>query len=394
MSDQSDDSPPSGPNKRYSRNGGARRPKDRLPPESTRLEKVILFLADAIFIVALAFLAWLCVTYFTDPELLPSCICWAYLGLVALLVGLFVDRYLRHERNVYEARLFDRSEVESFIDDSRNVKNYSDLPEEEFETRKEEFETQINQLEKVGPAGWTELKVLLLNQMLVDHLKGVDLVAEARLSLAEIEDYAEDSAYRYDERRAEEWRSLINKAIKDVEEATSDVQKKESGEKLRSNQKALLEHLAYYRKNWAEGSKMVGALMVCSVAAALVLLAAGVLPILYPGEQNLHIYNWAFLGASGALAAGLLALHKSDLPEVGNTEGRQEIRRGVIGTTLGAFAGVLVYAAIKGGLLSGSAFTSQENSISNTLAVFWGIVSGVLFEQVFERIRSKIEFSK
>ena len=390
MTNPSTDAPQPKEGSAYTPQGGARRPKDRLPPELTPWRKAFLIAADIIFIIALLFLVWLCAMSLYNPAILPSCICWPYVALAVLLGTLFVDRFLRHKLSMHDARLVDRSEVETLIVDSHNLQNGAGLPDDEFKSEKEYIEGEIQRLESLGPEGWTELQVLSLSQLRVDHLKIRDLVSEANSSIAEIEDYAEDSAYRYDERRAEEWRNTINPLVNIIED--SDVNDKREGaeKRLRSAQKSLLEHIAYYQKNWAEGSKIIGTLMVRSVLAALVLLAAGVMPIFYPGARQLQFYNWAFLGASGAIAASLLALHNSDLPEVGNTEGKQALRRAVIGATLGVFAGVLVYAAITGGLLKGPVFTNTEKPMSDILPVFWGIVSGIIFERVFERIKSGI----
>ena len=130
-------------------------------------------------------------------------------------------------------------------------------------------------------------------------------------------------------------------------------------------------------------------------------LVMGLVPVLHPsGNGLLGILNWGLLGVSGALTSTMLALRNSDLVEVGNTEGKKEVWRTVLGTALGFVAGVLTFGIFSGGLLSGAAIPSViSNNCCNTgltpsdigLSVVWGVASGLLFERVFERVRGITE---
>ena len=56
------------------------------------------------------------------------------------------------------------------------------------------------------------------------------------------------------------------------------------------------------------------------------------LPLFHPATANddnakvLSVINWGIFGVIGAVTAVLLSLRKSDYVEVGNTEGRKELR--------------------------------------------------------------------
>ncbi len=158
----------------------------------------------------------------------------------------------------------------------------------------------------------------------------------------------------------------------------------------------LLEHIASYNLSWAEGSAIVRGIIRCGVFAIFPLVAMGLLPILHPeGNGNLGVLNWGLLGVSGSLTAVLLSLRKSDLVEVGNTEGKKELWRAVLSTALGLMAGILFYSMIAGGIFSGTALpaiTSEQMELKDTaLSIFWAIAAGYSFEWVLDCVRSSIE---
>ncbi len=140
------------------------------------------------------------------------------------------------------------------------------------------------------------------------------------------------------------------------------------------------------------GYELVRALTVVGVASIPILLAMGLLPILHPGGENyLGILNWGLLGICGAITAVLLNLRKSNIVEVGNTEGKKELRNAILGAALGLVAGVLAYAMISGELLtSGGLVPKLVNGEPHDLglSIIWGLASGFSFEKIFDRMRS------
>jgi hypothetical protein len=89
----------------------------------------------------------------------------------------------------------------------------------------------------------------------------------------------------------------------------------------------------------------------------LVTLFVGILPIVHSqGNWNLSIVHWAVLGVTGALLSVLLQLHNLDLPELGETEGKQLVHGITRSFAIGAIAAVLLYAAIWGEALDGQIF--------------------------------------
>jgi hypothetical protein len=92
-------------------------------------------------------------------------------------------------------------------------------------------------------------------------------------------------------------------------------------------------------------------------ATVLATLVVGILPIIHSqGDWNLTIAHWGVLGISGALLSILLNLHNLDLPELGETEGKQLLQGTVRSIAIGAVAAILLYAAIWGEALDGKVF--------------------------------------
>ncbi|MEE9239246.1 MAG: hypothetical protein V3U58_06745 [Thermodesulfobacteriota bacterium] len=268
-----------------------------------------------------------------------------------------------------------------------------------YKQKVEDISKEVDRLKRLGNRSWTEYQVLSLNQMLVDFYYVDDLIANSRLSLAELEEYAEDSAIRYDRDKFYEMKSRIYEAIENIEKIKNDDPKNEydlaryeASEQLRAEQRALLEHVADYNHNWSIGSKLINALTVLGVVSIPILLAMGLLPILHTsGEDYLSILNWGLLGICGAITAVLLNLRKSNLVEVGNTEGRKELRNAILGASLGLVAGVLAYSMFKGGLFESGIIVPDLKTPEMAdvyLSIIWGIASGFSFEKIFDRMRS------
>jgi hypothetical protein len=335
-------------------------------------------------------------------EILPRSISGTYLSLSIILVVLIIDRFLRHKINVHKARLEDISEVEALFVEADTVEHRLTKPEKrpiDWDRKKEELDKEVKRLKELGSRGWTEYQVLSLNQLLIDFLKEDELKARSRLTLAELEQYAEDSSYRYDWEQYYRWDGYLSEAIENIDKIDKDEKnaptRDEAAETLRAELKTLLEHVADYQANWAEGSTFIRNIMTCGVVAIPILLVMGLLPNLHPSvvndEKVLSILNWALLGISGALTAVLLNLRKSNLVEVGNTEGKKELWRAVLSVALGLVAGILGYSMIAGSiLLTGGIVPNISSTLPREigLSVVWAVASGFYFEAVFDRMLS------
>jgi hypothetical protein len=120
--------------------------------------------------------------------------------------------------------------------------------------------------------------------------------------------------------------------------------------------------------------------------ASFVLL--GIMPFLFPPYfkgPSLNIYNWIFLGVTGAILYTVNHMKSLDTTKVGEDEGSLELRRMLLGIIIGIASAVLLYVTLKGEILGGKIFPDNftnnteaqaSNSINNALSVFWGIFSG------------------
>ena len=115
---------------------------------------------------------------------------------------------------------------------------------------------------------------------------------------------------------------------------------------------------------------------------SLVLL--GMMPLLFPPDyfqgQPLPVYNWIFLGITGAVLYSINRMRSLDSTKVGEDEGSLTLRRMLLGVMVGMISAVLLYAALRGEILEGKIFpdiTSPDKpAIDNALSLFWGVFSG------------------
>lgn len=396
--------------------GGPKLRKDLFPPKLSWWEKATLWISyTALILMSLYLMDQLCLQRIT-----ASSVCGTYIAFGVVLSMLLIDRLVRHRLFVHKARLEDPSEIEALIVEAKTVERRLTDPEKphNYDEKKDQLEKEVTRLqEEVSNRGWTEYQVLSLNQMLVDFLKVDDLIARAQLNLAELEEYAEDSAYRYDRDQYYSWQKRIEEIIEEIDKATEqkdgdtaksdefaehsvdcqsakDVARDNVAEPLRAALRTLLDHVASYRASWSEGSAIVRGLLTCGVVAIPLLLAMGLLPRLHPGgDQTLGILNWGILGIIGSIAAVLRDVRMSDPIEIGNTAGKKELWRAVVGAALALLAGVLTYATISGGLLSGHAVPKvDDTSLPNiSLSIIWAVGAGFSFERVFGRMLSVTE---
>ena len=268
-----------------------------------------------------------------------------------------------------------------------------------YDDKVKELNDEVERLKDLGNRGWTEYQVLSLNQLLVDFYAVEDLIANTRLNLEELEEYAEDSTIRYDREKYYDLKKHIDVALEKIEEEmdktenTDEEKRDDAAELLRAELSTLLERVADHKQNWTMGSKLLGALWLFGTVSVAVLLLMGLLPILHPGieETYLSIFNWGMFGICGAISAVLLNLRKSNIVEVGNTEGKKELRNAILGATLGLVAGVLAYSMFKGGLFQSGIIVPDLKTPEMAdvyLSIIWGVASGFSFEKIFDRMRS------
>ena len=368
---------------------------DPFPPKLSDMQWAGLIVTWVFSVLAFLYLVDQFCLHYT-----PSCICGTYIAFVILLAVLLVDRTIRNKIIVHRARLVDQSLVEATMVGAETVEPRLIEPSKKpdgYDQKVIEINEEVERLKNLGNISWTEYQVLSLNQLLVDFYNVDDLIANTRLSLEELEEYAEDSAIRYDREKYYDMKKHIDAAIEKIEEIdksgnADEIARDDAAGLLRAELRTLLERVADYNQNWTMGSELVRALTVLGVASIPILLAMGLLPILHPGGGNyLGILNWGLLGICGAITAVLLNLRKSNLVEVGNTEGRKELRNAILGAALGLVAGVLAYAMISGGLLKPGGLVPELKSdqMSNVgLSIIWGVASGFSFEKIFDRMRS------
>ena len=327
------------------------------------------------------------------------------MGLVLGLASFAYWLYVRHEDFARRSRLKDESEVKASIVEAKTVEPRLHEPRrpEEFEEKKKQLDEEIDRLQKIGKESWTEYEVLSLSQMLVDFLKPSDLVSTTDSWMDDLEEYADDSKYRYDRDYYAKWKERVDDAKKEIDnkkdagtDDAKDIERDDRCEKLRAVLKTLQEHVANFHRSWAEGSALIRDLLIVNAIAIPVFLTLGLVPVIHPSDcDTLGVINWAMLGVTGALAGALLGLHRSDEVEVGHTEGKREIRRTLSGATLGFVAGALTYGVIAGGLITGFA-VPKVGAIPLAardvgLSVIWRVAAGFSFERVFERVRIATE---
>ena len=383
-------------------------PEDKFPPELTNWRRIFLRLSRAVMWVAVIFIIYLCILIFWKPDAVPECICWTYLALAGFLSGLISDFIIRHKILVHESRKEDRSVVEALIQDARNIDPKLFIPEmpASLAERHKQLGNEVSRLENLGPEGWTEYQILTLNRLLIDFLPLEDLKARARSSLDDLKEYAEGDAFSYNVSLYYSWEEKILSNIDELErsqEKKEDKKEKDDdkAEALRANLRAIREHVADYEYNWAEGSTIVSSIRICGSAAVVVFTLMGILPILYSihdsiptSNLQLGVLSWGYLGVAGSIASALIGLRNSNEVEVGSSFGKRELWRMVLGAPLGLLAGILVFSALKGGLIQeGTAVPnlSKPGFVSSTLSIVWAVVAGMGFERVFQRMRGAVE---
>ena len=319
------------------------------------------------------------------------------------MVGLVLERFLRHKPRVHKAQVVDRSEVQARIQEARNLPPRRPVPEDappdhptDFAQLRENVNAEVQRLLSIGPEAWTKYQVLTLERLLIDFLPIHDLKARATATLAELEDYAEGAAWAYDSRLYDRLKTTIDAHIEETDNAQI-AEQDALAEKLRANLRSLLEHVANYESNWAEGKTIVHGIRFCGTAAVFVFIILGLLGLLLPdnatcSSASLRILSWGFLGSAGALTSALNGLRDSSEVEVGNTRGFQVLWRTALGAPLGFVAGILAFSSLAGGLFTGSTIPNLTNPGTSEfyLSIAWAVVAGMGFQSMFQRVRTAV----
>ena len=136
---------------------------------------------------------------------------------------------------------------------------------------------------------------------------------------------------------------------------------------------------------------IIRALMMVGAISIPLLLLMALVPLIHPDSRTtMGILHWGLLGIIGSISVVLLDLRQSDLVEVGNTHGRQELWRSILGGALGFLAGVLAYATIAAGVVTTGIIVPDLTSdkledIGKVILI--AVASGSAFEKIIDRAR-------
>jgi hypothetical protein len=376
--------------------------RPELPPELHLWQYGIIWMSWIISFIALVFtVGALCFHKFDyDP-------CWSYFALCCIPVTTGLHLFIRRHLILHKSRLEDPSIVEALFTEvdgacPRLTDGGIDLPKP-YEAKIQQLVSEKVRLAEMGELAWTEYEILPINQMLVDYLKPDDLISRSQSTLEDLEDYADQDAYgNIDRKHYGRWEERVSKAIKkidgdrDVKEENDNNGKRRDtdADQLRAVLSTLLEHVANYQKNWAEGNSIYRGLSIFCLVTIPTLFVMGLLPVAYYGygefEARLYYFHWAALGIAGSLTAVLRGIHRSDVVEIGNTQGKRELWRAIHGSVLGLVGGILTYASVAGGLINNGSIIPDlaKSDMPNIgLSVLLAFGSGFFFERVFERLR-------
>ena len=333
------------------------------------------------------------------------CLVYLILTLAGSLV--ILDRYLMHETDVHLARLEDPSLVESIFAQASEYINSQDNGQSS--PRVQNLRDEVSRISNLDSDDWTEHQILQLERILADFFSNSDLISKSTAKLSELNEYAQDSQYKYDIDDYYRWQREITNLIDQIlaekeKEKENGESEPASGEKrstlewankrLTSEYKSLLGHITDYKQDWNEGSTIIKNLIICTVSSTLLFLIMGIVPLVYPESPvNLSIVHWGLLGSAGALTAVARDFRKTDLLAVGNTFGKKELWRAILGSVLGFIAGLILWSLIVGEVLQQGVFPNLNSSYPSlrdcALSVFWAIVAGFSFDRIFDQVRAQ-----
>ena len=243
-----------------------------------------------------------------------------------------------------------------------------------------------------------ELDVLPLRRALADlYHPEQELISRVRHELELLNEYESVSEDDLDKERSKRVNDTIGSLNEVLQKDTTDETTPNDGNNreqftctLRAELKALHERVAWYDYTWAIGEWLRQCVTWWVVAALFSTFVIGVLPLVHEeGGLSIGVLHWASLGACGALLALVLELRRLDLPELGETRGKQ-LLQGLGGSlAIGAITAALLYFAISGEALGSRAFpdlptTPQASDQIDfevfrnvSLSAFWAILAGL-----------------
>ena len=222
------------------------------------------------------------------------------------------------------------------------------------------------------------------------------------LTLTSLEDYVKGSSWDFDRDKFEEWEArlkVVTDPVNTNEYWFHRVQTEDWDSSLKARLrlgketlKTLMDYVADIESDWSYGSVILRNLKFCSNSTIVALLPIAFLPVICPWGECSPIgwFEWGVFGIIGALLSVLRQLQRSDVIELGNTEGRREFMRAFVGGGLGLIAGLVAFAIVNAELVSSPLLPYQGDNKAATLylPVIWAIASGFMFEKVFERVKA------
>ena len=344
------------------------------------------FLSICLTIYALMQLAQISVKIL--PQYLPA----TYLAAALVPFGVAVYLRYRFDSWVNRRRSVEPAEIEGLY---AEVCLYGDSSNNQQATQHaQEERNRLKSLER----STLELDVLPLRQALVDlYRPEQELISKVRRELELLQEYASVGEYDLDEESSKRVNETIDGLRTTLMEHERDDTNNDNGERreqlthtLRAELKILRERVAWYDYTWAYGELLRQCVTWWALAALSSTFVIGILPLVHSqGSLNIGILHWTSLGAFGALLALLLRLQQLDLPELGETRGKQLLQGMGRSVAIGAAAAALLYFALWGGALDGKAFpnlpTQPETGdqidvelFGNVgLSAFWAILAGL-----------------
>jgi len=300
-----------------------------------------------------------------------QCLNCTYLSL--LLIPLFLAMILMktYPDNLTERRKVQEEELKTLYSEAirysdSNTKSYA-LDEAE-KLKKNEIKL--------------ELDALPLRLALADIYPETVLVSKIRYELNLLQEYTDVD----DEPLFEDWSDRIEDLFREIEneEREKNEKKEKVFKKLRAELKTLREQVAQYEKTWAEGEMIFKRVLYWAASTAIIFTLVGILPIIHPnGNGLLSISHWGALGIAGALLQVLVAIRDPNMPELGETKGKQVLQQTILGIVIGGLASVLLYAALSGEILAGKIFPQIPISLKTESfwintggSIFWGLTAG------------------
>ena len=340
----------------------------------------------------------------------------AYMFLLVFLLSIHAIRLLSHKWLVFLSRAEDESYINQLLVTARTIeptvgtKNKPIRPTD-YDEKVNSINQEVNRIKSLKATQIVEWELLPLQNLLLHFMNVHVLISQARLKLDDLEDYASDTAYSIDREQFESLRHSVLNAIDKATDSiiTSKSRTNDTGQQrsafiddaateLRASIQATQEYIIDYRWNWANGNVTLAGLKLACIISIPLLIFAGLLPIGILGTQEtMAWFNWAFVGASGAITSVLLAFRHADETEVGHATSRREVSRAFIAAVLGFVSGTIFYAIV-GSEVAGEILLDEllpdvtsANGDQKLLGVVWAFIAGFVFEKAIDTARSALQ---